>query len=159
MSSVTGPAAGAPAEPGARATGRNPPSTSLTQAYVRAGLIRPGEGVRPTGPAAAAVLAAGVGLLSMAVAHLIAAAYQPFEAALLVVGRLFFPGGDAVGGYSGNELVGLVVWLGGWALLHWRLRQRQVGLTGVTAILLVCLLVATLLFWPPFTRLLVRLVR
>jgi hypothetical protein len=159
VSSVTGPAAGAPVESGAHANGPNAPSASLTRAYVRAGLIRPGEGVRPTGPAAAAVLAAGVGLLSMAVAHLIAAAYQPFEAALLVVGRLFFPGGDTVGGYSGNELVALIVWLGGWLLLHRRLRQRQVGLTGVAAALLLCLLVATLLLWPPFTRLLVRLVR
>ena len=128
------------------------PDADMTQAFVRAGLLKPGEGIRPNGPAAAAMLAAVVGLLSMAVGHVLATALQPFEAALLAAGRVFFPGGDTTGGYSGKELVALVVWLGGWALLHRRLRQRQVGLTGVTAMVLLALLAATLLVWPPITR-------
>ena len=135
------------------------PGAGVTQSFVRAGLLEPGEGIRPTGPAAAAMLAAVVGLLSMAVAHVVATAFQPFEAALLVAGRVFFPGGDTTGGYSGKELVALVVWLGSWALLHRRLRQRQVGLTGVTAMVLLALLAATLLVWPPITRAIASLAR
>ncbi|HEV2121465.1 MAG TPA: hypothetical protein VGW38_01660 [Chloroflexota bacterium] len=149
--------AGAPAVGVAGAV--NPAPADMTQAYIRAGAIRPEEGIRPTGPAAAAMLAATLGPLAMSVAHLIATAYQPFEAALLTAGRLLVPGGDSVGGYSGKELVALAVWLGGWVLLHWRLRRRQVGLTGVTIVALIQLLIATLLFWPPVTRTLAGLVR
>ena len=113
---------------------------------------------RPTGAAAAAVLAAGLGVLALGGANLGAAAYGPFEEGLLIAGRLFLPGGVQLATYSGKELVSLIAWLGSWAVLHWRLRERPVSLTATAGIFLCCLLVATLLLWPPIVYALARLV-
>ncbi len=120
---------------------------------------RPEPPTRPTGPAAAAVLAAGIGVLTLGGASLFAAAYQPFEQALLDASRLFVPGGVHVGRFGGEELLALVAWLGSWAILHLRLRSQQVGLSGTTGVFVFCLFLGTLLFWPPITRSLATLIR
>jgi hypothetical protein len=112
---------------------------------------------RPTGPAAAAVLAAGIAVLALGGANLIAAAYGTFEEALLVAGRLFLPGGARLATFAGKELVFLVTWFLSWALLHWRLHDRQVSLIAVIGLFLACLGIATLLLWPPVVFALARL--
>lgn len=111
----------------------------------------PGRPVRATGEAAAALLAAGIGVLALGGASLLAA-YQPFEQALGDASRLFVPGGARLGRYGGQELLALIAWLGSWAILHQRFRLRQVGLTGVAALLVVCLVLGTVLFWSPIVR-------
>ena len=131
----------------------------VTQAYVRAGLIEPGQGMRPTGPAAAAVLAAGIGVLTLGGASLAAAAVVQFDQALVDAGRLFVPGGAHLGRFGGQQLLALVAWLASWALLHWRWRSRQVSLTKTALALVGCLFLTTLLCWPPVVRGLVSLVR
>ena len=119
----------------------------------------PDPATRATGPAAAAVLAAGIAVLTLGGANLFAAAYQPFEQALLDVSRLLVPAGVHVGRFGGEELLALIAWLASWAILHLRLRSRQVGLSNTTGIFVACLLLGTLLFWPPITRTLATLVR
>ena len=117
-----------------------------------------GVAARPTGPAAAAALAAGVGVLALGGANLIAAAYGTFEEALLIAGRLFLPGGAHLATYGGKELVFVITWLVSWAILHWRLRDRQVSLMAASGVFLACLVTATLLLWPPIVFALARLV-
>ncbi len=114
--------------------------------------------MRANGEAAAALLAAGIGVLALGGASLLAA-YQPFERALVDASRLFVPGGTRLGRYGGQELLALIAWLGSWAVLHQRFRLRQVGLTGVAALLAVCLVLGTVLFWPPIVRFLATLGR
>ena len=133
--------------------------TGRTPAYRDPGRSRPAEGVRPTGPAAAAVVAAGLGALTLGGATLLAAALVPFDQGLVDAGRLFLPGGAHLGRFGGQQLLALVAWLAGWALLHRRWRARQVSLTATAAVLVVCVVVATLLMWPPLTRPLVALAR
>jgi hypothetical protein len=112
-----------------------------------------------TGPAAAAVLAAGIGLLTLGGANLLATLFQPFEETLSIAASLFFPGGNQLASYGGKELVALIAWLIGWLILHRLLRRRHVGLTGTAAIFVCCLVASTLFFWPPFIRLLAPLAR
>ena len=115
--------------------------------------------VRPTGEAAAAMLAGGTGLLALGGANVIASAWGVFEEALAQAARFLVPGGTQLGPYAGKELVALVAWLGSWGLLHWRLHDRQVSLTRTIAIFLGCLILGTLLLWPPIVHSLARLVR
>jgi len=131
----------------------------VTQSFVRAGLIKPGEGIRPTGPAAAAVTAAGIGALTLGGAGLLATVLARFDQALSEASRLFLPGGDHLGRFGGQQLLALGAWLLSWALLHWRWRSRQVSLTAAAGTLAVCLVLSTLLLWPPITRVLIPLGR
>jgi hypothetical protein len=131
----------------------------VTQSYIRAGPIEPGEGIRPTGPAAASVFAAGIGALTLGGASLAAAAVVQFDQALVDAGRLFVPGGAHLGRFGGQQLLALVAWLASWALLHRRWRSRQVSLTKTALALVSCLFLATLLCWPPVVRGLLSLVR
>jgi hypothetical protein len=119
----------------------------------------PDEAEAPTGPAAAALLAAAIGALTLGGATLLAGISQPFDHALVDAGRLLLPGGAHVGRLGGQELVALVAWLASWALLHGRLRGRQVEIGGVAGILVCALVLATLLLWPPIGRALAALVR
>jgi hypothetical protein len=114
---------------------------------------------RPTGEAAAAMLAGSVGLLTLGGANLLGSAFGAFEEALALAGRFFVPGGAQLGAYAGKELAALVGWLGSWLLLHWRLYQRQVSLTRTIGIFLISLIASTLLLWPPIVHALVSLRR
>jgi hypothetical protein len=119
----------------------------------------PRVSIRPTGEAAAAILAGGVGLLTLGGANSLASTFGIFEDALAMTGRFFVPGGTQLGPYAGKELAALIAWLGSWGLLHWRLRRRQVSLTRTLGIFLVCLVGSTLLLWPPIVHMLVGIGR
>ena len=131
-----------------------------TQAYVfPREANEPQESVRPTGEAAAAAAAAGIGVLAMGGSALVAAAIGRFDQALVDAGRLFLPGGEELGRFGGQQVLGLVAWLASWAILHLRWRKRNVSLTVTALGLVACLVVATILFWPPVTRWLIPLSR
>ncbi len=117
----------------------------------------PAGALEDNGPAAAAVLAAGLGILALGGTNLISAVLQPAEEALILIGRLALPGGDLLVAYGGKEVVGLACWLVGWLVLHRRLRRRQVSLTMTAVVFVSCVLVATGLFWPPLLGQLGRL--
>ena len=129
----------------------------MTQAFVRAGVIQPGEGLRPTGAAAAAVAAASVAVLTLGGSSALAALVPWFEQALAELSRFFLPGGTQLGSYGGQQAVMVVAWLVSWAVLHARWRRRQVSLTATSVVLAISLVVTTLLLWPPITRALIPL--
>ena len=146
-------AAGAPGEFSERLDSR----PGMTQAWVRAGVLRPGEGLRPTGEAAAAVCAASVALVTLGGTSALAALIPWFEQALAEVSRYFLPGGTQLGIYGGQQLVMLLTWAISWAILHARWRRRQVSLTATSIVLVASLVITTLLLWPPITRALIPL--
>lgn len=104
-----------------------------------------------TGPAAAAVLAAGIGLLALAVAQVASAASSAFRASMQALGNLWMPGAAGIGPYSGKETVALLAWLLTWFVLHRLLRQRDVSLVAAGTIALLFIGLATTLLWPPVT--------
>jgi hypothetical protein len=109
----------------------------------------------PTGPGAAALISAGLGLLAMAISHVAAEVSVSFKGAMQALGNSWIPGAPGIGPYAGKETVGLLVWLLSWAILHVLLRRRQVSVVaaGVASLLLIG--VATTLLWPPVTHLFV----
>ena len=111
----------------------------------------------PTGPAAAAVVSTGIGLLAMALSHVFADAFKGFEIAVHNIGKLWMPGAQGIGPYSGKETIALVFWLGSWAILHYLLRAREVRLVQYGIAFLVLIGLATTLLWPPVVEKLVAL--
>lgn len=109
----------------------------------------------PIGPAAAALIAAGLGLLGLSASHVLSEASVPFKDAMQTLGNAWMPGATGIGPYSGKETVGLLVWLGSWIALHAALRKREVSLIAAGVVTFVLLGVATTLLWPPVTHLLV----
>ena len=102
-----------------------------------------------TGPATAALIGAGLGVLALALSHLFSEASVSFKEAMQALGNLWMPGAQGIGPYSGKETVGLVVWLLSWTLLHLVLRKREVNLVVTGVITLVLVGVATTILWPP----------
>ena len=106
---------------------------------------------RPTGPAAAALLAAGLGLLALGASQLFSEAAPAFKDAMQALGNAWMPGAPGIGPYSGKETVGLLVWLLSWACLHAAWRKREVNLVATGAVMLALLGIATTILWPPVT--------
>lgn len=104
---------------------------------------------RPNGAAVAASLAAAIGIVVMALVNVGTEASQGFKTFVHGVGKLWIPGAQGIGPYSGKETFLLLGWLGSWAALHYLLRRR--GVSGRTwgMSLTVLFLVGFALFWPP----------
>jgi hypothetical protein len=109
----------------------------------------PASELKPAGPAAAAFLSGSIGLLAVALSHWAGEASAPIKDALQALGKVWIPGAQGIGPYSGKETIGLVVWLVSWAILHYALRRRQVNLNAYGIAVLVILGVATTILWPP----------
>lgn len=103
----------------------------------------------PGGVAVAALMAAMLGMLALAVVNVFTAASKPFNAWVHGIGKLWMPGAEGIGPYSGKETISLVVWLGSWVLLHYALRGRDMKLSVWLVVFLVGIGVATTLIWPP----------
>jgi cytochrome c biogenesis factor len=104
---------------------------------------------RPTGEAAAALLAAAIGMLTLALVNQLTAMSDPFNAWVHSVGKLWMPGAQGIGPYSGKETLSLVAWLVSWAILHPVLRTRELPLSRCLVVFLVMVAVATTFIWPP----------
>src|SRR5262245_17718841 len=88
---------------------------------------RPERPLRPTGEAVAALLAAGIGMLALALVNQIAELSDPFAAWLHGIGKLWMPWAPGIGPYSGKETVSVLAWLVSWAILHPALRTRELS--------------------------------
>lgn len=103
---------------------------------------------KPTGIAAASVLAVALGTLALAVSHLLSGYSDAAKNWVHGWGK-WMPGADRIGPYAGKETLALLVWLSSWALLHLALRRRNVSLTRAGLLFLVGIGAATTLLWPP----------
>ena len=110
----------------------------------------------PTGPAAAALLSVGLGLLALGLSQVLSEASMRVKDAMQAVGNAWMPGAQGIGPYSGKETLALLVWLISWAVLHALLRRREVSVVLAAAVALVLVGIATTILWPPVTHLLVK---
>lgn len=104
---------------------------------------------KPTGIAAAAILACAVGSLALAASHLLAEYSDAGKNWVHAWGKAWMPGAQGIGPYSGKETLALLAWLGSWDLLHLLLRRRNVNLTASGILFLLGIGLATTLLWPP----------
>lgn len=112
----------------------------------------------PTGIAAAVLWAAAIGLLTLAISHLVAEGSPEGKVWVHAWGKAWMPGAQGIGPYSGKETLALLAWLGSWVGLHLLLRRRAVSPTAIGVVFLLGLGVATTLLWPPVTEWVVHLV-
>ncbi|HTO11520.1 MAG TPA: hypothetical protein VMQ51_08100 [Candidatus Binatia bacterium] len=105
--------------------------------------------MRPTGEAVAALLAAGIAMLTLAFVHQVTAASEAVGAWVHALGTLWMPGAQGIGPYSGEETLTLVAWLVSWAILHVLLRTRELPLSRWLVVFLLMVAVATTFIWPP----------
>lgn len=101
------------------------------------------------GAAQAAFLATMLGVLALALTNLGAEMSKTFETTVHQLGKLWMPGAQGIGPYSGKETVALVVWLVSWWVLHRLLRTKEWNNQIVIAIFLMGIACATTLLWPP----------
>lgn len=104
---------------------------------------------RATGEAAAALLAVVIGMLTLAVVNQFTAISPGFNTWVHAVGKLWMPGAEGIGPYSGKETLSVIAWLGSWAVLHSTLKTRELPLSRCLVVFLVGVGVATTFIWPP----------
>ncbi len=110
---------------------------------------------KPKGAAAAAYLSASLGILAMAFSHLISEKSKSTQNMVHSLGKLWMPGAEGIGPYSGKETIELLVWLGSWVVLHFLLKDKNVSIRWSGVIFLILLGIGTTLLWPPVVHLLV----
>ncbi len=103
----------------------------------------------PGGVAVAAFMSAMVGLLTLALVNLFTAASKGLNTWVHSVGRLWMPGAEGIGPYSGKETLALVAWIGSWVALHLILRKKDVEISRWFIVFMIGVGVATTLIWPP----------
>ena len=94
------------------------------------------------GPAAAAILAAGIGCFAFGLATTVEHTVGPGRQALTL-----YP---AVGSHSGTTAVAVVVWVATWCALHSRWRALEVDFSRVFLGALLLIALGTLGTFPPF---------
>jgi hypothetical protein len=100
----------------------------------------------PSGPGAAAVLAAGIGSCAMGIISLAADKARPLAHLL----NVYRPSGPL----SGVSTLAILVWLAAWAILHYLWRGRNLDLRRIVAISVALLAAGILLTFPPLADLL-----
>jgi hypothetical protein len=97
------------------------------------------RGAPANGAALAAFLSAGAGAFAMGLLVILS------EADLFVAPTLYEP----AGGLSGRSTLAVAIWLGVWAVLHRRWRDRQVDDGRVHAATLILIALGVLFAFPP----------
>ena len=103
----------------------------------------------PGGIAVGALMAAMVGMLTLAVVNVFTTTSPAFNTWVHNVGKFWMPGAQGIGPYSGKETLALVGWLGSWVIMHFALRKRDLKVSRWLIVFLVGLGLATTLIWPP----------
>jgi hypothetical protein len=106
----------------------------------------PSDHLRPNGPAAAAILSAGIGCFALSVFAVVADASKP-------VAR-FFTFYLPTGPLSGVTTTAILLWLATWFVLARLWHNKNVAIAKINAVAFVLLLLGVLLTFPPFADLL-----
>jgi hypothetical protein len=103
------------------------------------------ENALTNGPAAAAILASGIGSLALGLCTTLAQAMVPVKNVL----TFYRPAGPL----SGKTTVAVVIWLVAWAVLHSQWQDRQVHFPRVFTVTLVMIALGLLGTFPVFFEL------
>jgi hypothetical protein len=103
----------------------------------------------PEGPAVAALMAVAIGLCTLAVVNVFTTASKSFNVWVHSIGKLWMPGAQGIGPYSGKETLALVAWLVSWVVLDAVLRRKEMQLSRWLLVFLIGMGIATTLIWPP----------
>ncbi len=108
-----------------------------------------------SGNAAAALISAGIGSLTMMIAHHFADTAQERAQLVWTIGK-WIPGSDthnprwgSIGTYSGEETILLVAWLVSWAILHHFLKHKEVKPRDIFMWMFGLFVAATVMCWHP----------
>lgn len=101
------------------------------------------------GAAQAAILAVMMGTLTLALVNLGTEVSNGFKEMVHGIGKLWMPGAQGIGPYSGKETLSLIAWFISWGLLHVFLKNRQLNHRDALVIFLIGMALATTLIWPP----------
>ena len=96
----------------------------------------------PNGPAAAAILGAGLGSLALGLSTTLAEAIPSIKTALTLIAE--------VGSLSGITTVTLIIWLIIWAVLNRRWKNAQVNLAALLTFTLLLIGIGIIGTLPPF---------
>ena len=127
-------------------------TTALETRPLAAGATGMTDGARPlkpTGAAVAALLAAGLGMLTLALVNQLTAGSDAINAWVHSIGKLWMPGAQGIGPYSGKETLALAAWLVSWGILHPALRARELTVSRWLIVFLAMVAIATTFIWPP----------
>jgi hypothetical protein len=102
-----------------------------------------------TGVAVAALLAAMIGMLALAGVNQFTQISKDFNVWVHGVGKLWMPGAQGIGPYSGKETLSALAWIISWVPLHFALRTRELKLSRWLVVFLVGVGIATTWIWPP----------
>ncbi len=103
----------------------------------------------PDGAAVAAIIAAALGMLTLAVVNLAAERSDAFAAWVHGIGKLWMPGAAGIGPYSGKETLAALAWIVSWAILHPALKRKDLNFARWLVAFLIGVGIATTLLWPP----------
>jgi hypothetical protein len=103
----------------------------------------------PGGIAVAALLAVVIGLLTLAGVNQATQISKGFNTWVHGVGKLWMPGAEGIGPYSGKETLAALAWIGSWVVLHFALRRRDMDVSRWLIVFLVGVGIATTWIWPP----------
>ncbi len=101
------------------------------------------------GVAQSALLSAMFGCLTLALVNLGTEMSESFKTLVHNIGKLWMPGAEGIGPYSGKETISLVAWLVSWVIFYFILRDREWNFIFVIVLFLVGIGLATTLLWPP----------
>ena len=108
----------------------------------------------PNGAAIAACISVMIGLLTLSLSVLISEISESFKEWVQNVGKLWMPGAEGIGPYSGKETLGLAIWLVTWLILHALFQKKELSGGFWLVLFLIGIGIATTLVWPPFWHLL-----
>jgi hypothetical protein len=100
----------------------------------------------PSGPAAAAILAAGIGWATLGILDLVGHIFETVKNFLV----FYNPSGPL----SGATTMAIVIWLASWFVLNLRWRTKNVAFGTVSVAAFAALALGLLLTFPPFVDLL-----
>jgi hypothetical protein len=103
----------------------------------------------PGGEAVAALMAAMIGMLTLAAVNQGTDIWPAINACVHGVGKLWMPGAEGIGPYSGKETLSLVAWVGSWIGLHYGFRRKEMSISRALIVFLVGVGIATTWIWPP----------
>jgi hypothetical protein len=118
------------------------PSSAIPQAGARPAEGTASAATKPNGPAAAVMLASGIGALVLGLLTTFAVISEGLKDFLQL--------DDGVGPLSGKTSFAVVAFLASWGALHAALRDRQVEWRTVIGATIVLLAIALVLTFPPF---------